>query len=114
MAARGEVIELRRKVTRKPRRKTQSRRKAPWEWRALNRSHKVKDGRALLLAVQDPRRPGHYVIGEAYWHVEARAWYWANTAPSVAGCDPISDVYELAGGMWMPMPAETTLPLIAA
>lgn len=111
MAGKGKVVELRPKKTA---RRSQSRRKAPWEWRALNRSHKVKDGRALLLAVQDPRRPGHYLIGEAYWSTEGKGWYWANTAPGLAGCFAIADVYDLAGGMWMPMPGETTLPALAA
>jgi hypothetical protein len=99
MAARGQVVELRSKKTR---RKTQSRRKKPDEWRAINRSHKAKDGRALLLAVPAPRRPGKLVVVEGYWCGQTHAWWLANTAPGLPGCDAIADVYG-EPEMWMPM-----------
>lgn len=92
----------------KPKRKTPQRRKGPDEWRAINRSFRVKDGRSLILAVPDPRRPGEHIVGEAYWHVETAAWWWANTAPGVPGCDAIEDVYG-APEAWMPMPSAPAL-----
>jgi hypothetical protein len=85
----------------KPRK--QSPRKSPDEWRAINRSAKVKDGRSVLLAVPDPRKPGELLVIEAYWDVKTKAWWAANCAAGLPGCDPIADVYG-APTMWRPMP----------
>jgi hypothetical protein len=99
VVARAKVIELRPK----PARTRTSRRKKPDEWRAINRSHRVKDGRALILAVPNPRRPGNFIIGEGYWCRRTGAWWWANTAHGLPGCDAITDIYDMTGAMWMPM-----------
>jgi hypothetical protein len=88
----------------KPRKRKASPRKRPDEYRALNRSHKVRDGRPLILAVPDPRRLGSFIIGEGYWCTRTGAWFWANTAYGLAGCDSINDIYDLTGAQWMPMP----------
>lgn len=88
----------------KPARKTPQRRKAPDEWRAINRAHRVKDGRPLILAVPDPRRPGEHIIGEGYWHAQAKSWWWANTAPGLPGCAAIDDLVGTPEA-WMPMPS---------
>ena len=95
----ARIIQLRQA----PKSRKPSKRKGADEWRALNRSHRVKDGRALLLAVPDPRRPGNFIIGEAYFHVAAGAWFWANTSPDLPGCDAITDVFNMTGALWMPM-----------
>jgi hypothetical protein len=85
----------------KPRK--QSPRKSPDEWRAINRSAKVKDGRSVLLAVPDPRKAGELLVVEAYWDVKTKAWWAANCAAGLPGCDPIADTYG-AATMWRPMP----------
>lgn len=100
MAKTARVIELRPRKTRQP----AKRRKAADEWRAINRAARVKDGRPVLLAIRDPRKPGAWVTGQAYWHVAVGGWWWSNTGPEIRGTDSISDVYELAGAQWMPMP----------
>jgi hypothetical protein len=104
--ARTNVVQLRLKpaTKRKP-----SRRKKADEWRALNRSHKVKDGRAVLLAIKDPLKPGQWITGQGYWCARTKAWWWANCAAGVLGCDPIADILDLAGACWMPMPAAPLL-----
>jgi hypothetical protein len=89
---------------RKPTKRKQSRRKRADEWRALNRSFKVRDGRPLLLAIKDPLKPGRWITGQAYWCTRTKAWWWANCAAGVPGCDPISDIYDLTGAQWMPFP----------
>jgi len=98
----AKVIDI---VTGKPRKPPakKAKRKRPDEWRALNRSHRVRDGRALILAIRDPRRPGSFIIGEAYFHVATDAWFWANTSPDLPGCDAIADVLDLTGALWRPM-----------
>jgi hypothetical protein len=101
MASKGKVIELRPKQAR---RKTPSRRKGRDEWRAINRSHKVKDGRSLLLTVPSPRKAGELLVIEGYWCTGTHAWWAANCAPELPGCDPLRDVYG-EPKMWMPMPA---------
>ena len=97
----AKVIQLK---PRKPARRKQPCRKKPDEWRAINRSHKVKDGRPLLLAVPDPRRPGKHIVVEGYWCANTQAWWPANWASGLPGCDPLRDVYG-EPTMWMPMPA---------
>lgn len=71
------------------------------------RRHRPPDhlgnGRALLLAIPDRRPPGGFIIGEGYWCTLPRAWWWANTATGLPGCDAITDVLDMTGGMWMPM-----------
>ncbi len=95
----GKVVKLK-----TAKRKPTTKRKAADAWRALNRSHKVKDNRALIIAIKDPRRPGEWITGQAYWSISAKSWWWANTSPDLPGCDAISDVYDLTGALWMPMP----------
>jgi hypothetical protein len=97
--ARANIIQLRPKkaVRSKP-----SRRKKPDEWRAINRSTRVKDGRALLLAVPAPRRPGELLVIEGYWCTRTGTWWAANCARGLPGCDPLRDIY---GDPMMPMPA---------
>lgn len=82
----------------------QSPRKAPDEWRAINRSAKVKDGRPVLLLVPDPRKDGDVLVVEGYWCTATQAWWLANCAAGLPGCDPVRDVYG-APTMWRPMPA---------
>jgi hypothetical protein len=102
----ANVISL--KPKRKPARRQQSRRKKPDEWRAINRSHRVKDGRSVLLAVPAPRKPGELLVIEAYWCTATRAWWPANCASGVPGCEPVSDMYGDAV-QWMPLPPAPVL-----
>jgi hypothetical protein len=81
-----------------------SRRKRPDEWRAINRSARVKDGRAVLLAVADPQRAGELLVIEGYWCTNMCAWWAANCAQGLPGCDPLRDIYGEPKA-WMPMPA---------
>jgi hypothetical protein len=104
----AKIIKLR------PARKDKPRRKRADEWRALNRSHKVKDGRQLILAIRDPRRPGERLIGQGYWHAKVGGWWWANTGPDLPGCDAINDVYDMTGASWCPMPVMPIMPMAKA
>lgn len=90
-----------------------SKRKGASEWRSISRSHRMKTGRALILAIRDPRRPGQFIIGEAYWHVAAGGWWWSNTGPEIVGTDAIGDVYNLQGACWLPMPSAPPMQLAA-
>jgi hypothetical protein len=100
MARGRNVVELKSKK-RKPAAK---RRKGPLEWRAINRSARVKDGRSVLLAVPAPRKRGELLVIEAYWDVHTKAWWPANCASGVPGCEPAADTYG-EPTMWMPLPA---------
>ena len=109
MAIVTNIVELK---TRKPAKRKQSRRKAADEWRAINRAARVKDGRSVLLAVPHPRRAGELLVIEGYWCTATKAWWPANCASGVPGCEPISDMYG-APVKWMPMPPAPALQIAA-
>lgn len=102
----GEVITINggKVAKRKPtKRKALVKRKKPGEPRSLSKSHRIRDGRAIVLMV--PKTQGGWLVGEAYFHRGAAAWFWANTHPDLPGCDSISDLYDLRAALWVPMPS---------
>lgn len=101
-ASANKVIDIATRKSHKP--VTKSRRKRPDEWRSISRSARVKDGRSVLLAVPDPRRAGALLVIEAWWCITSRAWWPANCASGVPGCEPVVDTYG-APTQWTPMPA---------
>lgn len=94
----------------KPRK--QSVRKGPMDWRAINRAHRVKDGRSVLLCVPHPRRAGELQVIEGWWCKTTKAWWPANCSAGLPGCEPIADTYG-EPLRWCPMPPPPVLEMAA-
>lgn len=84
------------------------RRKGPTEPRAMSRAHKVKDGRSVLLIFRPVPGSEKLTVHEGYFDTVSGAWWLANMAPSLPGCDPAEDLLG-APQAWLPMPKVSSI-----
>ncbi len=90
--------------TPKPARK----RKAPDEWRAMNRAAKVKDGRPVMLAF-DNDGGDDFILVPCYWHPKTKQWWPLHTGPELPNFDPAEMLYG-DPRFWRPFPDKPVRP----